>query len=145
MLKYKKILVPYDGSENAKVALAEAVEIAQEGEGVSLVVATVCQIATVGGAFDLASSMGRDLIGGLRSKSEAALEEGLALVPEGIEKVAKTGIGSPGPILQEIAEKEGCDLIVMGSRGMGQMKGLFMGSVSNWLVAHAHCPVLVVK
>lgn len=144
-MKYKKILVPYDGSDHAKAAAATAVDFAEAGSGVTIVMATVCQVPIMGGPYDLASAMGQDIVGCAREKSEAALKEGIALLPEGISSEVRMGIGSPGPTLQEIAEKEKCDLIIMGSRGMGQMKGLFMGSVSSWLVSHAHCPVLVVK
>jgi nucleotide-binding universal stress UspA family protein len=39
----------------------------------------------------------------------------------------------------------GADLIVIGSRGLSGMKRLLMGSVSESVVRHAHCPVLVVR
>jgi nucleotide-binding universal stress UspA family protein len=44
-----------------------------------------------------------------------------------------------------LAEELGADLIVIGSRGLGGMKRLLMGSVSESVVRHAHCPVLVVR
>ncbi|MBF1324840.1 MAG: universal stress protein, partial [Megasphaera micronuciformis] len=43
------------------------------------------------------------------------------------------------------AKKNNADLIVMGSRGLGPLKGLFMGSVSSFVVTHAACPVMIVK
>jgi nucleotide-binding universal stress UspA family protein len=44
-----------------------------------------------------------------------------------------------------LAEKECADLIVMGSRGRGRIRRALMGSVSDLVVRHAHCPVLVVR
>jgi nucleotide-binding universal stress UspA family protein len=44
-----------------------------------------------------------------------------------------------------LAEELGADLIVMGSRGLGGVRRALMGSVSNSVVRHAHCPVLVVR
>ena len=44
-----------------------------------------------------------------------------------------------------LAEELGADLIVMGSRGLGGVKRALMGSVSDSVVRHAHCPVLVVR
>jgi len=42
--------------------------------------------------------------------------------------------------------KEGrFDLVIMGSRGLGEIKGYLMGSVSNRVVRHASCPVLIVR
>ncbi len=44
-----------------------------------------------------------------------------------------------------VAEEVGTGLIVMGSRGLGGVKRALMGSVSDSVVRHAHCPVLVVR
>ena len=44
-----------------------------------------------------------------------------------------------------LAEELGADLIVMGSRGLGGVRRALMGSVSDSVVRHAHCPVLVVR
>jgi nucleotide-binding universal stress UspA family protein len=44
-----------------------------------------------------------------------------------------------------LAEEEGADLIVMGSRGRGRIRRALMGSVSDSVVRHAHCPVMVVR
>lgn len=52
------------------------------------------------------------------------------MVPEGVAHETVFEIGSPGPVILSIAEDKGCDLIVMGSRGLGPLKGIFMGSVS---------------
>jgi nucleotide-binding universal stress UspA family protein len=44
-----------------------------------------------------------------------------------------------------LAEEIGTGLIVMGSRGLGGIRRVLMGSVSDSVVGHAHCPVLVVR
>ncbi len=51
--------------------------------------------------------------------------------------------GNPAEVLNERAE--GCDLLVVGSRGHGGFTGMLLGSVSHHLVGHAHCPVVVVR
>jgi nucleotide-binding universal stress UspA family protein len=43
------------------------------------------------------------------------------------------------------AEQVGADLVVVGSRGLGGIRRALMGSVSDSVVRHAHCPVLVVR
>jgi nucleotide-binding universal stress UspA family protein len=45
----------------------------------------------------------------------------------------------------QVAEHIGAGLIVMGSRGLGGVRRALMGSVSDSVVRHAHCPVLVVR
>ena len=53
--------------------------------------------------------------------------------------------GSPAAAIINVANTRQSDLIVMGSRGMGQLAGLLLGSTSQNVVAHASCPVLVVR
>lgn len=51
----------------------------------------------------------------------------------------------PGEMVCEAAEKEGADIIIMGTRGMSKLRRTLLGSVSNFVLNHAHCPVLVVR
>lgn len=53
--------------------------------------------------------------------------------------------GPPAEAILEVAKTRQCDLIVMGSRGLGQFAGLLLGSQSHKVVQHAECPVLIVK
>jgi len=53
--------------------------------------------------------------------------------------------GDPGEAIVNAAEAEGVDLIVVGSHGRGQVERFLLGSVSDYVVRHAGCPVLVVR
>jgi nucleotide-binding universal stress UspA family protein len=54
-------------------------------------------------------------------------------------------VGDPGQWIAETAQNEGCDLIVMGARGLGTHTGALLGSVARGTVEHADVPVLLVK
>lgn len=149
MLKYKNILVPYDGSDHAKEALAQAVALAANGDGTKLYIASVCNMVSAMSNFDqvsiaegcLTSKLSEDL----EEQCKNDLKEAVDSVPEGIPYEKLFEIGSPGPVLLNMAEEKKCDLIVMGSRGLGPLKGIFMGSVSSYIVSRGKCPVLIVK
>jgi len=53
--------------------------------------------------------------------------------------------GRPEAEIVTLAEEIGAGLIVMGSRGVGGIRRALMGSVSDSVLQHAHCPVLVVR
>ena len=53
--------------------------------------------------------------------------------------------GSPAEAIIEVAETRQSDVIVMGSRGMGTLAGLLLGSTSQKVVSHASCPVLIAR
>ena len=51
----------------------------------------------------------------------------------------------PGEFIVDIAKKEGATYIVMGTRGLGKIRRTIMGSVSDYVVHHAGCPVMVCR
>jgi nucleotide-binding universal stress UspA family protein len=53
--------------------------------------------------------------------------------------------GKPADVIIDTAEKVGADLIVMGSLGMSAIERVLIGSVSDKVVRHAQCPVLLVR
>ncbi len=81
----------------------------------------------------------------LEEQCKDDLKEAAAMIPEGVAHEELYEVGSPGPVLLNMAEEKGCDLVVMGSRGLGPLKGIFMGSVSSYMVSRSKCPVLIVK
>lgn len=149
MLKYKNILVPYDGSEHAKQALAQAVDLAECGEGTKLYIASVCNMVSAMSNFDQVSiaegCLTTQLSEELEEQCKKDLDEADGAVPASIARECLYEVGSPGPVLLQMAEDHHCDLIIMGSRGLGPLKGIFMGSVSSYLASRAKCPVLIAK
>ncbi|XP_062593824.1 universal stress protein in QAH/OAS sulfhydrylase 3'region-like, partial [Saccostrea cucullata] len=70
------------------------------------------------------------------------------------EKIKAAGIklgkfvtkqGGPGEAIVAVADKEKANMIVTGCRGMGKIRRTFLGSVSDYVIHHAHCPVLVCR
>ncbi|GFR75687.1 stress response protein nhaX [Elysia marginata] len=60
-------------------------------------------------------------------------------------KVKSVMASRPGEGIIKAAEEEKADMIVLGSRGQGQLRRTFMGSVSDYVVHHSHVPVAVCK
>jgi nucleotide-binding universal stress UspA family protein len=53
--------------------------------------------------------------------------------------------GDPGPSIVDAADAEAADLVVIGSRGRNRLERAVLGSVSDHVLRHAHCPVLIVR
>jgi len=51
----------------------------------------------------------------------------------------------PGEVICRVAEEEEVTMIVLGTRGLGKVRRTIMGSVSDYVVHHAHCPVVVCR
>lgn len=122
-----RILVGYDASLQSKKALNEAITISKNFSGYLKVI----------------SVYGR----GMREKAETSVIEVKETLKR--EKVAydvEVVLGSnPAETLEITAKKENFDLIVIGSRGLGNTMSMLLGSVSRHVVSNAHCNVMVVK
>ena len=135
---FKRILVAWDGSEHAKRALVEAVDLARTQDA-RLTLLTVAAPLHVWPGYVLPI-----IQADLDSAAEETLAEGEALVPEGIAVSGRTAAGDPGTELVGRAAAADEDLIVMGSRGRGAIRSAFLGSVSHFVLNHATVPVLIV-
>lgn len=148
MERYKNILVPADGSDNSERALEHAVAIAESTKA-TVTVVYVANIVSVISNFDqIPSGSGyvtEQVALDMEETGKAVLDKMVAEVPSAVSVKSVFEVGSPGPAVLAVAKKCNADLIVMGSRGLGPLKGLFMGSVSSYIVSHSTCPVLIVK
>ncbi|XP_033745922.1 universal stress protein A-like protein [Pecten maximus] len=70
---------------------------------------------------------------------------GTKLKDHGIGGKVKSVGGQPGEVICKVAKDEGASLIVTGTRGLGTIRRTFIGSVSDYVIHHAHVPVLVAR
>ena len=134
-----KVLLATDGSEDAALAARAAVDIAK-GAGSELHVAHFLQ--TVPTTRFEAFVRSRLLL-----EARELLEAQEALLGKAGAEVAGAHLGE-GPAVDgvlDLAGEIGADLVIVGSRGCGPVKRLSLGSVSEGVVHHAGCPVLVLR
>lgn len=156
---YSKIMVPYDGSEHAKHALEYAKGLAATSDAKIVIVHVVPsgvmgvdQIGTEGSLDGVPFGMlnYEQYEGVVRAALDQAKEkvtENLADLVEGIADIVTIDVvagTAPAEALARYADKNGCDLIVMGRRGLGAIRGM-LGSVSFGLLRSTDVPVLTVK
>ena len=141
-----RILLATDGSEEAELAALRAVELADATDSELHVVHVGVvpiflksypgTLGYEGKLYEQIEEVSREL---LRKESWRVKAAG------GTVAGAHLRMGQVDLEIVALAEELGADLIVMGSRGLGGVRRALMGSVSDSVVRHAHCPVLVVR
>jgi nucleotide-binding universal stress UspA family protein len=142
-----KILLCSDGSAHALKAAEAAAEIAKKFNAeVTLVNVYSAPVFMMPVAIDAAPYYA-DTDGELAEQSHNTVEmrTGKVLESCGVKFTTRREQGHAVEQIVRTAEEEKCDLIVMGSRGMGGFERFFLGSVSDGVLHHAHCPVLIVR
>jgi nucleotide-binding universal stress UspA family protein len=145
-----KVLVATDGSREAELAFASAADLSQK-TGSELHVVYVGHMPLVSyespGATTLDSDLQRRMQEGAQKEARTKLDEHVQRVGESGGEVAEAHarLGRPDAEIVGLADELGSGLIVLGSRGLGPLRRALMGSVSDSVVRHAHCPVLVVR
>ena len=155
-----KILLATDGSTEAELAARTAADLSQKTDS-ELHVIHVLDVAKVGLSMSVLYPEATDPEG--VQLPDPVLEEeieqrakqgGREALDEEVQRVRSAGgtvaqshlmMGEVEREIVHLAEDLGAGLIVMGSRGRGGMRRALMGSVSDSVVRHAHCPVMVVR
>jgi nucleotide-binding universal stress UspA family protein len=142
------IVCGVDGSRDSRAALDIAAGLA-ERLGSRLVLAHVVDYVRTpyAGAGPFGAIAPRTDLAAHDEDHEEAAERllGELALEAGLERAERrVVIGHPAERIAELADDEGADLIVVGSRGRGAFRAAFLGSVSNSLVGVARCPVLIV-
>jgi nucleotide-binding universal stress UspA family protein len=143
---FRHILVAIDGSEHARQALVEAIDLARANNA-ALTVMTVVPRANpwaLGGGFYVPVELDA-----LERQAERASERTLgaaiaAWVPDDMPVTALVRRGAVAPTIVDQAVAGDHDLIVVGSRGRGELRSLLLGSVSHDVLQSIPIPVLVV-
>jgi nucleotide-binding universal stress UspA family protein len=146
---YDKILVPTDGSETAELAVEHAVEQAKL-HGATVHALYVVDIDAVN------LSLGTEQVDRLKAGNFGDMEEVKRKAEEatgavakraeeaGVEVVEEVMPGKPHDAITKYAERNGIDLIVMGSHGRSGVRRVLLGSVAERVLRTTRIPVLVV-
>jgi nucleotide-binding universal stress UspA family protein len=136
-----RLVLATDLSEASASATDQAFELAGR-LGASLLVVSVIDPGSLllpGGRFRIRVDQVRDRRERL---AQALVERGRE---EGVEVSFLVWTGDPGDMIVEAAQAERADMVLVGSHGRGAVGRFFLGSVSEHVVRHAPCPVLVVR
>jgi len=140
---FSNILVPYDGSSLAEVSLAKAIQFAQLDPSVKITVIHVAQISSK--PAHTPTDLYNRYRAAVREEAEQLVEPlkgKLEQIPNSTELIIKSG--SAAYVILQHARDLGCDLIIMGSRGLSGIKA-YLGSVSHTITQQSDIPVLLMK
>lgn len=139
---FGKILLAVDGSENSLHAAHVAADLARAMNSNYLRIVI---------AFDkLPAYLGEP---NLQIAIESRMKEAQAVLQKAIDAIGKVPAeihtelieGTAAEVIIDVAATRQSEVIVMGSRGLGKLSGLLLGSTSQKVVSHASCPVLIVR
>jgi nucleotide-binding universal stress UspA family protein len=140
---FRRFLVAFDGSSPAHAALDDAIELAQATRGRLTVMAVIPETSVwLGVACDVPGT-----VGGLEAAYEreyrSMLDHAVDRVPGDVPvtKLLTRGV----PAQRIVAEAADHDVIVMGSRGRGDVRSLLLGSVSHAVLQSSPVPVLFIR
>lgn len=141
--QYQNILVAVDGSEESEKAFKKAVNVAKRNDA-NLVLAHIIDTR----AFQSISSFDDELANQATTMAKQTLAELTTFAKNlGVEKITQVvKYGAPKTILaKELPSEYQIDLIMVGATGLNAVERLLIGSVSEYIIRHAHCDVLVVR
>lgn len=143
-----KIIISTDGSEFSRAAVEKCCEIIVAPEKTAIKVVSVFEIVLPVDVYPTPAEFSEELESAAQKQAEDFAEEAVAQVKEkfpNIEISTQISMGEPDQILIEAAKEWNADLIVVGSHGRGFWGRLLLGSITDVLVHHAPCSVLVVR
>ena len=137
---YMNILVPIDGSENSQKALLQACEIAKNYKSNLILVYVVDK------PISLNLLDRKEYLKILRNFGSKVLIKGKQTANlAGIDATTIMKEGNISNEIVKIAKNKKCNLIIIGSKGLGATARFFLGSVSNKLANNSPCSILIVK
>jgi len=146
-----KVLLATDGTGNSEAALAAldllGLKSGDEVEIVSVIEPLYPGVLDIYGGYlpDMEELMTKERDVAMAFLSEAAKKAGSLTERKGVAIKTEALSGSPDSAIVERAEETGADLIIVGSHGYRAWERLLIGSVSDSVVHHAPCSVMVVK
>ena len=135
-----KILLATDGSREADLAATTAADLAKGTD-------SELHVVHVGPFMPMLFSTMEEEPARMAREARKTLDDAVGRLEAAGDEVARAHlkVGGASEEIVALAEELGAGLIVMGNRGRGGIKRALMGSVSDSVVRHAHCPVMVVR
>jgi nucleotide-binding universal stress UspA family protein len=142
-----KILLATDGSKEARLAAEAAAELSKDTGSEVHIAYVLPSPRELRGHHLYSSEVMRSVLEQAEGEASSLLEEQAKQIGASGGKVAETHLetGEPDKEIVRLSEELGVGTIVIGSRGLGGLRRALMGSVSESVVRHAHCPVLIVR
>jgi nucleotide-binding universal stress UspA family protein len=138
-----KILVPVDGSENSLRALDHAIYLAKK-TGADITAMNVIENPPT--VYVESQKLLNELLAKFRAESAKVLDMCKQIAEKSDVKIDTViGEGDAASNIVGYAQKQGFDTIIIGRRGLGRFKEMVLGSVSNKVLHHAKCSVMIVK
>jgi nucleotide-binding universal stress UspA family protein len=143
---FRNILVAIDGSAHASRALAEAADLAQRSNATLTVMTTVPDPSSwfMGGVAYTGGVDFQALARESEREYRRLLDDAVDTLPAGVSVIKILTHGHPGERIIEQTETGAHDLVVMGSRGRGDVRSLLLGSVSHQVLSSGRGAVLIV-
>ncbi len=140
-----KVLVPVDGSDNALRAVRHVASVESTCREAGEICLLNVQPPVASGVVRMFVSKG-DLKGYYQEEGEKALAAAREeLSKAGVAFKAEVRVGEMAETIARYAREQGCGLIAMGTRGLGSVANLLLGSVATKVISLAHVPVLLIK
>jgi nucleotide-binding universal stress UspA family protein len=140
---FSKMLVPVDGSDNSFRALDQTIFLAKSTGASATAIHVIENPPTV---YVESQKLLNDLLANYKAESAKVLDRCKQIADKnGVQIETVIAEGDAASSIVGYAHKESFDLIVIGSRGLGRFKEMVLGSVSNKVLHHAKCSVLIVK
>jgi nucleotide-binding universal stress UspA family protein len=157
-MSYRKILAAIDQSPLGRMVVDHAIDLAQTNQAQlllfhCLMTDVVTGTSALGGEFGWSNHLLLHSYQSQQAQVEQQLQGVRSLLHHYCQEAGRRGIRAEfdyrsleaGPGICQVAHQWGADLIVMGRRGRRGFSEMLLGSVSNYVLHHAHCPVLVVQ
>jgi nucleotide-binding universal stress UspA family protein len=141
---FRRILIAVDGSEHSYNALKVGIDLVKRYSA-EVILLNVIKPYFEDPLFPPLNETTVDNIEDSHQKMLSKMANEVKTVNPDLKISKKLISGRPAETIVEFAEKQGVDLIVVGSRGLGGIKEFILGSVSDRVADQAHCPVLIVK
>ena len=142
----RRLLVAFDGSASSQHALDEAIELARASHGSVTVMTVAPEPSRLWSAgLGYADPLDLDGLGDqVERQHRSMLDRVVSTLPVDVPVFSILRRGAAAPALIEEAHTKDHDVIVMGSRGHGELRSLLLGSVSHHVLQVSPIPVLVV-